>query len=170
MYHYINIHNFMFAIHYSYTTSPPSTLSSLTSTFAPFCSLLKLLSPPSSANSHPTLLSLDLSSLSPDLLPLPLPTDQPCEPDQNRERSDGDEEPVSLAITGDAAMRLSSGLKMGRQEHTMAMPTCTVVQTSVRVYDGTRLPGTKPRMTLTRPVMMTLCKYNNNQSMISKKC
>ena len=38
-------------------------------------------------------------------------------------------------------IRTSNGLMIGREAQTMAMPICTVVQTSVLEYDGVRLPG-----------------------------
>lgn len=49
---------------------------------------------------------------------------------------------VSLETSAELDTRVIRGLKMGRLAQTMAMPVWTVVQTSVREYEGTRLPGT----------------------------
>lgn len=64
----------------------------------------------------------------------------------------------NLDMKADFAMRRMSGRKMGNEAHTMLMPACTVVHTSVWEYDGTRLFFLNPRTTLTSPVTMVLCK------------
>jgi hypothetical protein len=62
----------------------------------------------------------------------------------------------NLDMNADSPIRRMSGRKMGNEAHTMLIPACIVVHTSVLEYDGTRLPFLYPRTTLTRPVMIVL--------------
>lgn len=61
-----------------------------------------------------------------------------------------------IVMKDESLMRRMRGRRTGRDAHVMLMPACTVVQTSVFEYDGTRLLRLYPRTTLTMPVNRVL--------------
>ena len=62
-------------------------------------------------------------------------------PRVRRPRSEGQVEERSLENSDDSRIRVKSGVMMGREAHTIAVPECTVPQISLSESEGTKAFG-----------------------------